>query len=153
MAKLSTSLVLTYRKDKPANEKAVHGNRIDDFGNQLDQIDKSFEFAKISGRNLKHPTNPNLKPKEILPIFPDFEYIANQANYFLGIYAEDPLGAEGDHNRTIKLEEAILKSKEINRLSYGYYVPTAESVNAIQDMRLTGNVDDIDINVNLRYNS
>lgn len=56
---------------------------------QIKAINQTFTAAaKASLSSLKHPTNPDLKPLEIIPIFPDFENWPNQ--YYLASYPSDP---------------------------------------------------------------
>ena len=49
-------------------------------------IDETFELNK---RPPVHPTNPSLKPVEILPVFPDFELWPTR--YIEAVYKGDPL--------------------------------------------------------------
>lgn len=93
---------------------------------RVDQIKASFVKAKkFTPHNLRHPTNPDLKAVEIFPIFPDFEFWANE--YLFASYEQEP--AES----TAQAEGAILKVT--SRESLAYYAPTEETVAKLEKKR------------------
>ena len=53
-------------------------------------VERTFEVAaNFNLTNIRHPTNPNLKAEEMLPVFPDFENWPNR--YRLAVYDSDPI--------------------------------------------------------------
>ncbi|KAJ3109322.1 RNA polymerase-associated factor [Phlyctochytrium planicorne] len=117
----------------------------------LKTVEHTFDVAaKANVSTLKHPTNPNLTVKEILPVFPDFENWANR--YRLVMYDGDPIHVEkakeeGD-SFNIPLEEAILKPLKHptnpRENFIAYYAPNAQSIAKISTKRLLADDDEED---------
>ncbi|KAJ1341717.1 hypothetical protein BSLG_003738 [Batrachochytrium salamandrivorans] len=92
---IETKMGVSIRQDKRLNGLMDRTKE-----SQMDAIANTFETAAAASlSNLKHPTNPDLKPLEIFPIYPDFEFWPNQ--YRLVTYDDDPInrsqGGQGQY--------------------------------------------------------
>ncbi|KAI8915762.1 RNA polymerase II-associated [Gorgonomyces haynaldii] len=103
---------------------------------KIKSIEDSFiKSKKVALDSLKHPTNPELKAVEIVPIFPDFGNWGNE--YLLAAYDEDPTGKPQESEHATKLESALLKPlmHADNTPSLGYFVPVDNAALALQQKR------------------
>ena len=109
--------------------------------NQINAIEQTFKaVAKASLGTIKHPTNPNLKAVEMVPIFPDFEYWPNE--YHLVHYEDDIIQAIGTQQEPIqekllKVQDALLKPFQMNQFGtitdqMALYTPTTECLGKLQ---------------------
>ncbi|KAI9355361.1 RNA polymerase II-associated [Zopfochytrium polystomum] len=119
----------------------------------LKAIDHTFEVAaRFDLTNIRHPTNPSLKAKEMLPLYPDFEHWPNR--YRLAVFDADPLrqstlrekGQNEDELSRIPYDVAILKAqrnpKDPTDTFLSYYSPSEATAKRIFELRLEGLEDD-----------
>jgi len=101
---------------------------------QVKAILKTFEDVKLP---IRHPKNPSLKVVEVLPLFPDFEFIGNsyvQCSFDSNpaIEAVDPKELSKRELQKSQVDQAILKpivnptDREDNFLLFS--IPNEESV-------------------------
>ncbi|KAH6572012.1 hypothetical protein BASA50_007968 [Batrachochytrium salamandrivorans] len=143
---IETKMGVSIRQDKRLNGLMDRTKE-----SQMDAIANTFETAAAASlSNLKHPTNPDLKPLEIFPIYPDFEFWPNQ--YRLVTYDDDPInrsqggqgqyapdddGAEYEHD--LKLESAIIKPMQNpddeTDVTMVFFTPTDSSAAVVRERR------------------
>jgi RNA polymerase II-associated factor 1 len=81
---------------------------------QIKIIEHSFLAAsKVNLLNLRHPTKPNVKAAEIIPVFPDFENWPNV--YALSSFDEDPTNKTS--NKVAKVGHGFSGSDFLKKLT------------------------------------
>ncbi|KAJ3329450.1 Heat shock 70 kDa protein 1-like [Blyttiomyces sp. JEL0837] len=142
-------------KTKAAPETSRFGD-VSDAGALIKAIEHTFDVAANSNLStVRHPKNPNLQAKELLPVFPDYENWPNR--YRLAVYDGDPIISSTVRNKgklseqsRIPYETALLKSQRVPNTQdqfVGYYAPTDDTAARILKRRQEDDEEEEDTDV------